>query len=92
MNDHETYRRLSEGLHGYEADPAAEVLPLLEGEEFDALVADVRVHGLINPITLLKGRILAEGIATELVWRRTLSRASWNSPEATRSLSSSRST
>jgi N6-adenosine-specific RNA methylase IME4 len=51
-------RSIAEIAAGYEAHPAAEVLPLLEGEEFEALVADVRAHGLINPITLLKGRIL----------------------------------
>jgi N6-adenosine-specific RNA methylase IME4 len=42
----------------YEAHPAAEMVPLLEGEALDALVADVRTKGLLNPITLFEGKIL----------------------------------
>lgn len=38
--------------------PVADVLPLLEGAEFNALVEDIRAHGQIEPIVLLDGKIL----------------------------------
>ncbi len=33
-------------------------LPLLEGEEFDDLVEDIKQHGQIEPVTLYEGKIL----------------------------------
>jgi N6-adenosine-specific RNA methylase IME4 len=41
-----------------EFHPLANVLPLLDGPEFDRLVADIVEHGLLNPITIYDNLIL----------------------------------
>lgn len=41
-----------------EFHPLANIFPLIEGSEFDALVADIRENGVHEPIVLLDGKIL----------------------------------
>jgi hypothetical protein len=45
-------------VEALEFHPIANVFPLLEGEAFGSLVAAIRKHGLLDPITLYEGKIL----------------------------------
>jgi ParB-like chromosome segregation protein Spo0J len=42
----------------YEFHELADMFPLIEGDEYDALVSAIQRQGLLNPITLFKGKIL----------------------------------
>jgi len=57
--------RSTEGADLPPVHPAADVLPLLAGDDFDRLVADVEANGLIEPVWMFEdpalGRVLLDG-------------------------------
>jgi hypothetical protein len=48
--------------------PLTDIFPLMEGEEFDALVADIKANGLNKPITLYLGKIKIAGGSRKRPW------------------------
>jgi hypothetical protein len=46
------------GTGPLEGHPLADLFPLIEGPEFEELVADIATQGLLEPLTLYEGKIL----------------------------------
>ena len=51
-------RKLKPTAKDLQPHPLADLLPLLQGDEYEALVADIKKIGLLQPITLFDGMIL----------------------------------
>ena len=45
-------------MRKYEAHPAAEAFPMMEGKAFDEFVEDIKSNGLVEPIKLLNDKII----------------------------------
>lgn len=48
-------------LGPYEVHPAADLFPLLEGDEFSALTDDIKRHGLREPVIITQAAVLVDG-------------------------------
>lgn len=48
-------------LGPYEVHPFADAFPLIEGDEFAELVADIKKNGLRDPVVLTKNNVLVDG-------------------------------
>lgn len=48
-------------LGPYEVHPFADAFPLIEGEEFDELVRDIKQNGLREPIVITRDKVLIDG-------------------------------
>ena len=51
-------KSMPEPLFEYDFHELANEYPLIEGDEFDNLVEDIRKHGILEPIMLYQGKIL----------------------------------
>ena len=58
VEDQEVHPRVGETM---EFHPLAAIFPLLTGEEFAGMVADIKQNGLRDPITLTPDRLILEG-------------------------------
>jgi len=58
LHDGKTHAPERTNQASYEFHPVAEMFPLLQGKDFDALVEDIRHYGLIYPIIVYEDQIL----------------------------------
>jgi len=49
---------MSERIGEWEVHPAAEMFPLMSGKTFDELVNDIKIHGQLEPVVVLDGKLI----------------------------------